>query len=209
MPRHRARRPRSSRHESTTNPDSACSRGRSFIGDRRSMRPGWFVHGPHGDRPAYARTQTNCTCCVITRLRPRRVLRRGGRGRHRQRRLADADERRLARRYGRRRLARNRAGLRRTLPPRDHPPGPTPQLLDHRPHRSRQVDPRRSPARADPHDRGPPDDEPGPRFDGPRAREGDHDQGPGRPPRVHRPQRPELRPQPHRHARATSTSPTR
>ena len=32
---------------------------------------------------------------------------------------------------------------------------------------------------------GAPDDEPGPRLDGPRAREGDHDQGARRPPRVH------------------------
>ena len=31
----------------------------------------------------------------------------------------------------------------------------------------------------------PADDEPGPRLDGPRAREGHHDQGPRRPPRVH------------------------
>ena len=94
-----------------------------------------------------------------------------------------------------------RAAARATLPPRGHPPGASPQLLDHRPHRPRQVDAGGSAARADPHGRGPPDDEPGPRLDGPRAREGDHDQGPGRPPRVRRPRRQPLRPEPHRHAR--------
>ena len=41
-----------------------------------------------------------------------------------------------------------------TLPPRDHPPVPPAQLLDHRAHRSRQVHARGPPARADPHDRG-------------------------------------------------------
>ncbi len=89
-----------------------------------------------------------------------------------------------------------------TLPPRDHPPGPPAQFLDHRAHRSRQVDARRSPARDDAHDRRAPDDEPGPRLDGSRAREGHHDQGPRGAPRVHREGRPDVRAQPHRHARA-------
>ena len=88
-----------------------------------------------------------------------------------------------------------------TLPPRDHPPGPPAQLLDHRPHRPRQVHARGPPAGDDAHDRCAADDQPGPRFDGPRAREGDHHQGPRGPPRVHRGRRPDLRPQPHRHAR--------
>src|SRR5262245_36407808 len=59
------------------------------------------------------------------------------------------------------------------LPPRDDPPGAVAQLLDHRPHRSRQVDAGRPSPRADPYDRRPADDEPGPRLDGPGAREGD------------------------------------
>ena len=54
-----------------------------------------------------------------------------------------------------------------------------------------------------------PDDEPGARLDGPRAREGHHDQGARRAPRAHGEGRPDLRPEPHRHARATSTSATR
>ncbi len=59
-------------------------------------------------------------------------------------------------------------------------PGSHPQLLDHRPHRSRQVDARRPDPRADPHRRRPLDAGPGARLDGARARARDHDQGPGR-----------------------------
>src|SRR6476660_3467070 len=59
-----------------------------------------------------------------------------------------------------------------TLPPRDDPPGPPPQLLDHRPHRSWQVHARRSVAGADAHDRPTPDDEPGARFHGPEREKG-------------------------------------
>ena len=96
-----------------------------------------------------------------------------------------------------------------TLPPRDHPPGPAAQLLDHRPHRSRQVHAGRSAAGADAHDRRPPDDEPGPRLDGPRAREGHHDQGPRRAPRVHGQGRPDATGSTSSTRPATSTSPTR
>ena len=60
----------------------------------------------------------------------------------------------------------------RTLSPRGHPPVPVAELLDHRAHRPRQVDPRRSAARDHAHDRRAPDDEPGPRLDGPRAEKG-------------------------------------
>ena len=85
---------------------------------------------------------------------------------------------------------------------RPDPPGSPAELLDHRPHRPRQVDPRRPAPRADPHRRRPAHDEPGPRLDGSRAREGDHDQGACRPPRVPGEGRSDLRPEPDRHARS-------
>ena len=79
--------------------------------------------------------------------------------------------------------------------------GPDPQLLDHRPHRPRQVDAGRPHPRA--HRRRRPDENAGAdaRLDGPRARARDHDQGPGRAGRVHRRRRPDLPPAPDRHAR--------
>ena len=96
--------------------------------------------------------------------------------------------------------------LARPLPQRlsAHGPAAHPQLLDHRAHRPRQVDARRphSPAHGDRLRAR--DARPAARLDGPRARARDHDQGAGRPRRVEGP-----RAQPDRHARATSTSPTR
>ena len=82
------------------------------------------------------------------------------------------------------------------------PPRPEhPQLLDHRPHRPRQVDAGRSHPRG--HRRGgrpraPPPDA---RLDGPRARARDHDQGPGGARGVQGPGRRDLPPAPDRHAR--------
>ena len=64
---------------------------------------------------------------------------------------------------------------------RADPASPPPQLQHHRAHRSWEIHARRPPAGDDLHDRRAADDEPGPRFDGPGAREGDHDQGPRRP----------------------------
>ena len=58
-------------------------------------------------------------------------------------------------------------------------PGAHPQLLDHRPHRPRQVDAGRPHPRADPHGRPRGDARPAARLDGPRARARDHDQGAG------------------------------
>ena len=87
-----------------------------------------------------------------------------------------------------------------TLLPREHPSGPPAQLLDHRPHRPREVHARGPAARVHPHDRSPADDQPGPRLHGPGAREGDHHQGACRSPGAHGGRRPGLRPQPHRHA---------
>ncbi len=57
--------------------------------------------------------------------------------------------------------------------------GSHPQLLDHRPHRPRQVDAGRPHPRADPHRRPAIDARPGARLDGARARARDHDQGAG------------------------------
>ena len=86
---------------------------------------------------------------------------------------------------GRRGEPAGRRTARGTLPRRDHPPVPTAELLDHRAHRSREVHAGGPAARDDPHDRRPPDDEPGPRLDGSREGEGDHDQGARGAPRVH------------------------
>ena len=83
----------------------------------------------------------------------------------------------------------------------DDPPGAHPQLQHRGAHRPRQEHARRSAARGDPHHRPAPDDEPGARLDGPRAREGDHHQGPRRAPPVRREGRADLRPEPDRHAR--------
>src|SRR5262245_17280492 len=73
---------------------------------------------------------------------------------------------------------------------RPHGTRPDPQLLDHRPHRSRQVDP----LGPDPRDHGrrrrPRDAGAVPRLDGARARTGHHDQGAERPRRVARPRLP-------------------
>ena len=84
-----------------------------------------------------------------------------------------------------------------------------PQLLDHRPHRPREVDAGRPHPRA--HRRGRRAQPPAAaaRLDGARARARDHDQGAGRARRVQGARRPDLPPAPDRHARATSTSPTR
>ena len=74
-----------------------------------------------------------------------------------------------------------------------------PQLLDHRPHRPREVDP----GRPDPRDHRSRGRAPAcaadARLDGPRARARDHDQGPGRAGRVRRRRRRELPPPPDRH----------
>ena len=79
--------------------------------------------------------------------------------------------------------------------------GPHPQLLDHRPHRPRQVDPGRPHPRG--HRRRRPEENAGAdaRLDGPRARARDHDQGPGRAGRVPGRRRADLPPAPDRHAR--------
>ncbi len=88
-------------------------------------------------------------------------------------------------------------------------PGPHPQLLDHRPHRPREVDAGRSHPRDDPDRRPAADARAAARLDGPRARARHHDQGAGGPRLLRRPTtaRPtsctsSTRP-------ATSTSPTR
>ena len=83
-------------------------------------------------------------------------------------------------------------------PPAD---GPHPQLLDHRPHRPRQVDPGRPHPRG--HRGGRPEEDAGAgaRLDGPRARARDHDQGAGRAGRVQGRRRADLPPAPDRHAR--------
>ena len=79
--------------------------------------------------------------------------------------------------------------------------GPHPQLLDHRPHRPRQVDPGRPHPRG--HRRRRPEENAGAdaRLDGPRARARDHDQGPGGAGRVQGRRRADLPPAPDRHAR--------
>ena len=84
-----------------------------------------------------------------------------------------------------------------------------PQLLDHRPHRPRQVDAGRPHPRDDPHGRPRGDARAAAGLDGARARARDHDQGPGRARLLQRARRRDLPAAPHRHARATSTSPTR
>ena len=84
----------------------------------------------------------------------------------------------------------------------DHGPAAHPQLLDHRPHRPREVDARRPHPRADPHRRPAGDAGAAAGLDGPRARAGDHDQGPGGARVLHRPGRPDLPAAPDRHARA-------
>ena len=75
------------------------------------------------------------------------------------------------------------------------------EFLDHRAHRSRQVDAGRSFSRADRRAPAPGDVGPGPRQHGPRARARDHDQGPRRAAELPRRRRAGLRPQPDRHAR--------
>ena len=84
-----------------------------------------------------------------------------------------------------------------------------PEFLDHRAHRPREVDAGRSlhPALRRPVRPG--NGGPGPRLDGPRARARHHDQGPDRGALLPGARRPDLSPEPDRHARATSTSPTR
>ena len=76
-----------------------------------------------------------------------------------------------------------------------------PQLLDHRPHRPRQVDAGRPHPRAHAHRRRAADARAGARLHGPRARARDHDQGAGRPRALHGPRRRDLPAAPHRHAR--------
>ena len=77
-----------------------------------------------------------------------------------------------------------------------------PQLLDHRPHRPREV----HAGRPDPRDHGrgrrARPQAPAARLDGPRARARDHDQGAGRARGVHGQRRPALPAAPDRHARA-------
>ena len=80
-------------------------------------------------------------------------------------------------------------------------PGTHPQLLDHRPHRPREVDAGRPHPRDDEDRRRPVDARPGARLDGPRARARHHDQGPGGARLLHRAQRRDLPAAPHRHAR--------
>ena len=84
----------------------------------------------------------------------------------------------------------------------DHGPAAHPQLLDHRAHRPRQVDARRPHPRADPHGRSAGDARTAAGLDGPRARAGDHDQGPGGARVLHRQGRADLPAAPDRHARA-------
>ncbi len=81
------------------------------------------------------------------------------------------------------------------------PDGPHPQLLDHRPHRPRQVDPGRPHPRD--HRRRRPEENAGAdaRLDGPRARARDHDQGAGGAGRVQGLRRRDLPPAPDRHPR--------
>ena len=81
-------------------------------------------------------------------------------------------------------------------------PGPHPQLLDHRPHRPRQVDAGRPHPRDDPHRRPAQHARPAARLDGPRARARHHDQGPGRPRLLRGAGRQDLPAAPDRHARA-------
>ena len=80
-------------------------------------------------------------------------------------------------------------------------PGAHPQLLDHRPHRPRQVDAGRSHPRAHPHRRPAGDARPAARQHGPRARARHHDQGPGRARLLHGARRRALPVPPDRHAR--------
>ena len=77
-----------------------------------------------------------------------------------------------------------------------HGPTAHPQLLDHRAHRPRQVDARRSHPPAHRHGVGARDARPAARLDGARARARDHDQGAGRPGALEGP-----RAEPDRHAR--------
>ena len=76
-----------------------------------------------------------------------------------------------------------------------HGPGPHPQLLDHRPHRPREVDPGRPHPRGHGHGLRPRDARPAARHDGSRARARNHDQGAGGARRVEGPPA-----QPDRHA---------
>ena len=100
-------------------------------------------------------------------------------------------------------LTRGSRATPRTLNSMSHGrPVPHPQLLDHRPHRPREVDAGRSHPRDDPHGRPAVDARPAARLDGPRARARDHDQGPGRARLLHEPGRRDLPAPPHRHARA-------
>ena len=80
-------------------------------------------------------------------------------------------------------------------------PGPHPQLLDHRPHRPREVDAGRPHPRDDPHGRPARDARPAARLDGPRARARDHDQGPGGARLLRGARRRDLPAAPDRHAR--------
>ncbi len=98
----------------------------------------------------------------------------------------------------RQRLARGRH-----LPCSDaHGPGKHPQLLDHRAHRPRQVDARRSHPRAHPYGLRARDARAAARLDGPRARARDHDQGAGGARVLHGQGRGDLPAAPDRHARA-------
>ena len=93
---------------------------------------------------------------------------------------------------------RTRRASRHTGPP---PMDTHPQLLDHRPHRPRQVDPGRPHAGDHRRHRPEEDARPGARLDGPRARARDHDQGAGGAGRVPGRRRAGLPPAPDRHPR--------
>ncbi len=83
----------------------------------------------------------------------------------------------------------------------DSGPHPHPQLLDHRPHRPREIYARGSYPRGDRRGLGARDVRAVPRRHGARARARHHHQGALGPPRLPRARRPGLRPQPDRHAR--------
>ncbi len=80
-----------------------------------------------------------------------------------------------------------------------HPHGTHPELLDHRPHRPRQVDARGPHPRADRGRRRALARAADARLDGARARARDHDQGAGGPRRLPGGRRPDLPPAPDRH----------
>ena len=89
----------------------------------------------------------------------------------------------------------------RPIPRRMTDTAPHPQLLHRRPHRPREIHPRRPADPVDRHRRRPRHEGAAARLDGHRARARHHHQGQHRPPRLRGQGRPDLRPQPHRHPR--------